>query len=83
MRQAPTGYLHLGHAYSALLSASWAAALGGTLLLRIEDIDPVRSKPEFTAAIFEDLAWLGLSWPEPVLLTNPGASICTRKQPIG
>ncbi|MDR3425695.1 MAG: tRNA glutamyl-Q(34) synthetase GluQRS [Alphaproteobacteria bacterium] len=57
----PTGYLHLGHAYSALLAAESSA-----FLLRIEDIDPVRCKPEFTDAIFEDLHWLGLTWPEPV-----------------
>ncbi len=60
----PTGYLHLGHAYSALFAAR--AAEGGTFLLRIEDIDPIRCKPEYTEAIFEDLAWLGLKWPEPV-----------------
>ena len=60
----PTGYLHLGHAHSALFAAH--AAEGGTFLLRIEDIDPVRCKPEFTAAILEDLAWLGLKWQEPV-----------------
>ena len=63
----PNGFLHLGHAYSALFTQHWARALGGRFLLRIEDIDPVRSKPEFTKAIFEDLAWLGLDWPEPVL----------------
>ena len=60
----PTGYLHLGHAYSAFFAAR--AAEGGTFLVRIEDIDPVRCKPEFTAAIFEDLHWLGLKWQEPV-----------------
>lgn len=63
----PNGYLHLGHAYSALMTQAMAQALGGTMLLRIEDIDLARSKPEFTAAIFEDLHWLGLAWPEPVL----------------
>lgn len=63
----PNGYLHLGHAYSALMTAAMAQALGGTMLLRIEDIDLARSKPEFTAAIFEDLHWLGLAWPEPVM----------------
>ena len=62
----PNGHLHLGHAYSALFTAHWAAELGGRFLLRIEDIDPVRSKPEFTDAILEDLGWLGLSWDEPV-----------------
>lgn len=62
----PNGRLHLGHAYSALLNAELAAAWGGRLLLRIEDIDPARSRPEFEAAIREDLAWLGLRWEEPV-----------------
>jgi len=63
----PNGLLHLGHALSAL--ATWDAAqkLGGTALLRIEDIDIARCRPEFVAALFEDLTWLGLSWPEPVL----------------
>ncbi len=60
----PTGYLHLGHAYAALLA--FRAAEEGRFLLRIEDIDPVRCKPEFTEAIIEDLRWLGLEWPEPV-----------------
>ncbi|MCA3561352.1 MAG: tRNA glutamyl-Q(34) synthetase GluQRS [Aestuariivirga sp.] len=62
----PNGYLHLGHAYSALLNARMAAESGGRLLLRIEDTDESRSRPEFITAIFEDLAWLGLSWEEPV-----------------
>jgi len=62
----PTGYLHLGHAHSAL--AGWRAAreAGGRFLLRIEDIDPARCRREFEAAIFEDLAWLGLDWEQPV-----------------
>ena len=63
----PNGYLHLGHAYSALFTWEAAAELGGTALLRIEDIDPARCRPEFEAAIYEDLAWLGLAWPVPVL----------------
>lgn len=62
----PNGLLHLGHARSALMNARFAARHGGTFLLRIEDIDRDRSKPEFEAAISEDLRWLGLSWPEPV-----------------
>lgn len=62
----PNGLLHLGHAYSALYTWQAATLLGGTALLRIEDIDAERSKPEFTAAILHDLAWLGLDWPEPV-----------------
>jgi len=63
----PTGYLHLGHAYSATLNFERARICGGRFLLRIEDIDGTRCRPSFTAAIFEDLAWLGLSWEEPVL----------------
>lgn len=66
----PNGYLHLGHAYSALLNAQMAAASGGRLLLRIEDTDESRSRPEFVQAIFEDLAWLGLSWEEPARIQS-------------
>jgi glutamyl-Q tRNA(Asp) synthetase len=62
----PTGYLHLGHAYSALFTHDVAKREGGKFLLRIEDIDLVRCKSEFTTAIFEDLKWLGLTWEEPV-----------------
>src|SRR5471032_1967430 len=62
----PNGYLHLGHAYSALLNFDLAQQSGGRLLLRIEDIDPTRCKPEFEAAIYEDLAWLGVAWETPV-----------------
>jgi glutamyl-Q tRNA(Asp) synthetase len=58
----PTGYLHLGHAYSALYAWRAARENGGKFLLRIEDIDTTRCKPEFTDAILEDLAWLGLDW---------------------
>lgn len=60
------GYLHLGHAYSALLNFDMARASGGRLLLRIEDIDLERCRLEFEQAIFEDLEWLGLSWETPV-----------------
>jgi glutamyl-Q tRNA(Asp) synthetase len=63
----PNGLLHLGHAYSALFTALWAENMGGRFLLRIEDTDIARSKPEFTAAIFEDLHWLGLEWETPVM----------------
>lgn len=63
----PNGYLHLGHAFSALFTWRAAAELGGVALLRIEDTDIERCKPEFTDAIIADLAWLGLSWPEPVM----------------
>ena len=62
----PNGYLHLGHAYSALLNDDMAREAGGRLLLRIEDIDRARSRPEYEAAIYEDLRWLGVSWGEPV-----------------
>ena len=62
----PNGYLHLGHALSALLNAERAKAAGGRLLLRIEDIDATRCRPEFEAAIYEDLAWLGIAWEQPV-----------------
>jgi len=63
----PNGYLHRGHAFSALLNGRAAAATGGRFLLRIEDIDLTRARPEFETAIYEDLAWLGLRWEEPVL----------------
>lgn len=63
----PTGYLHLGHAFSALTAFEAAKANGGTFILRIEDIDHTRYRPEFVQAIHEDLHWLGLDWPEPVL----------------
>ncbi|HEY3951034.1 tRNA glutamyl-Q(34) synthetase GluQRS [Phenylobacterium sp.] len=62
----PTGYLHRGHAFSALTAFEAARAAGGRFLLRIEDIDRTRCRPEYEAAIFEDLAWLGLTWEEPV-----------------
>src|SRR5579864_7039381 len=62
----PNGYLHLGHAFSALLNFELARRSGGRFLLRIEDIDQTRCRPDYEAAIYEDLAWLGLSWEEPV-----------------
>jgi glutamyl-Q tRNA(Asp) synthetase len=62
----PNGLLHLGHALSALLNQDLANACGGRFLLRIEDIDPARSRPEFEAAIYRDLGWLGLDWEKPV-----------------
>lgn len=58
----PTGFLHLGHANAALFAGRQARQAGGRFLLRIEDIDPGRCRPDFTAAILEDLAWLGLEW---------------------
>ena len=62
----PTGLLHLGHAHSALFGWRKARAAAGRFLLRIEDIDPARCRPEFEAAILRDLAWLGLDWDGPV-----------------
>jgi glutamyl-Q tRNA(Asp) synthetase len=62
----PTGRLHLGHAYSALFARQEARTAKGRFLLRIEDIDAGRCKPEFEAGIYEDLSWLGLSWETPV-----------------
>lgn len=67
----PTGLLHLGHAYSALFAAAYAGhgpggSAAGRFLLRIEDIDAGRCRPEFTDAILDDLAWLGLSWEQPL-----------------
>jgi glutamyl-Q tRNA(Asp) synthetase len=62
----PNGLLHLGHAYSALLNFDLARQSGGRFLLRIEDIDGTRSRPEYEAAIYEDLAWLGIVWETPV-----------------
>src|SRR5436305_11040316 len=62
----PNGYLHLGHAYSALLNFDLARQANGRFLLRIEDIDATRCRPEFEAAIYEDLRWLGISWETPV-----------------
>ena len=62
----PTGRLHLGHAYSAFFAAEMARRGGGRFLLRIEDIDRTRCRPEFEAGMLEDLAWLGLAWETPV-----------------
>jgi glutamyl-Q tRNA(Asp) synthetase len=62
----PNGYLHLGHAFSALMNHEMAMATGGSLLLRIENIDGERCRPEFEQAIYDDLHWLGLDWEKPV-----------------
>ena len=62
----PNGYLHLGHAFSALLNHDLARRAGGRLLLRIEDIDAARCRPEYEDAIYEDLGWLGMTWEAPV-----------------
>ena len=66
----PNGWLHLGHAYSALIGARAARAAGGQFLLRIEDIDIGRARPHFVEGIYQDLEWLGLSWPEPVMVQS-------------
>lgn len=66
----PNGDLHLGHAYSALLNEQMARASNGRLLVRLEDTDQTRCKPEFAEGILRDLAWLGLCWEEPVRLQS-------------
>ena len=66
----PTGRLHLGHAYSAVLGAPRASEDGGKFLLRIEDLDQTRSRPEFVDGIYEDLDWLGLEWVRPALVQS-------------
>ena len=71
----PTGRLHLGHAYSAVLGAARARESGGKFLLRIEDLDPTRSRPEFVEGITRDLEWLGLEWDDPVLVQSRRAQI--------
>ncbi|WP_425078240.1 tRNA glutamyl-Q(34) synthetase GluQRS [Ruegeria denitrificans] len=63
----PTGPLHLGHAYSAMIASDMARSENGQFLLRIEDIDRSRSRPHWEDQIYDDLNWLGLTWPEPVL----------------
>jgi glutamyl-Q tRNA(Asp) synthetase len=62
----PSGWLHRGHAYSALLAYAAAQSAAGRFILRIEDIDRTRCRPEYEAGIYEDLAWLGLAWESPV-----------------
>lgn len=66
----PTGRLHLGHAYSAVLAAARASESRGKFLLRIEDLDQTRSRPEFVDGIYEDLRWLGIEWDEPVFVQS-------------
>ena len=74
----PTGRLHLGHAYSAVIGQARARASGGRFLLRIEDLDPARSRPEFVAGIEEDLRWLELAWDgEPLVQSERGAAHAT------
>jgi glutamyl-Q tRNA(Asp) synthetase len=66
----PSGRLHLGHAYSAVLGHAVARESGGKFLIRIEDLDQTRCRPEFVEGIYEDLRWLGLDWDEPVLVQS-------------
>jgi glutamyl/glutaminyl-tRNA synthetase len=70
----PTGYLHLGHARTFLIAAERAREAGGTLILRNEDLDPDRCRPEYVAAMFEDLRWLAIQWTEGPDLGGPYAS---------
>ena len=66
----PNGELHLGHALSALVGYERARASGGRFLLRVEDIDVARTRPEYVDGIFEDMRWLGLAWEAPVLFQS-------------
>jgi glutamyl-Q tRNA(Asp) synthetase len=70
----PTGKLHLGHAYSAVLGHAWARESGGEFRLRIEDLDQTRCRPEFVDAIYRDLEWLGVDWDGPVLIQSQRAA---------
>jgi glutamyl-Q tRNA(Asp) synthetase len=70
----PTGRLHLGHAYSAVLGHTRARESGGKFLLRIEDLDQTRRRPEFVDGTFEDLRWLGLNWDEPMFVQSQRTS---------
>jgi glutamyl-Q tRNA(Asp) synthetase len=72
----PNGFLHLGHAYSALLNHDMARELGGRFLLRIEDIDAERCRPEYEAAIDEDLRWLGIDWVQPAPSPSSKPRVC-------
>jgi glutamyl-Q tRNA(Asp) synthetase len=74
----PTGLLHLGHAYSAVLGHARAHETGGRFLLRVEDLDQTRSRPEFVDGIYEDLSWLGLRWDEPVMVQSQRSAAYTR-----
>ena len=70
----PTGPLHLGHAYSAILAHDFAKARGGDFVVRIEDIDKSRARSEWENKIFDDLEWLGLTWRSPVLRQSKRAA---------
>ncbi len=71
----PTGRLHLGHAYSAVIGHAQTQESGGKFLLRLEDLDQTRSRPEFVDGIYEDLNWLGLKWHEPVLVQSRRSAV--------
>lgn len=71
----PTGLMHLGHAYSAMLAHDLARKAGGRFVLRIEDIDEARCRPEFTDALYRDLDWLGLTWDGPVMIQSQRGTI--------
>ncbi|HIP23283.1 MAG TPA: tRNA glutamyl-Q(34) synthetase GluQRS, partial [Rhodobacteraceae bacterium] len=75
----PTGPLHLGHAYSALLAWDRAVENGGEFLLRIEDIDQSRCRPEWEVQIYQDLEWLGIWWPKPVLRQSERLQVYQRE----
>lgn len=80
----PTGPLHLGHAFSALVAFDLAQASGGTFLLRIEDLDRERSRPEWEAGIDIDLGWLGIDWPRPALRqSDRGAAYAEALERLG
>ncbi len=74
----PNGWLHIGHAFSALFAADVARRHGGRFLLRIEDIDFTRARQEYVQGIFDDLAWLGLHWPKPVRHQRPHVALYCR-----
>ena len=79
----PTGPLHLGHAYSAILAHDMARAQSGRFLLRMEDTDLNRSKPEYAAGIVDDLTWLGLHWDGPILCQSDRiAGYAARLEPL-
>ena len=71
----PTGRLHLGHAYSAVIGCLRAREGDGRFLLRIEDLDQTRSRPEYVDGIYEDLRWLGLDWQEPILIQSQRSAV--------
>jgi len=72
----PTGEMHLGNAWTALLAWLQVRSVGGTMVLRVEDLDPDRSRPEYTAALIEDLKWLGLNWDEGPDVGGPYKPYC-------